>query len=151
MYSHGCLFGLNKKERQEQFKKAISAKSSGYTRRKDADRSKGEQLLTMLKRADKNNFIPQYVLTDSWFFCESMLIGIKAIKKGSIDLISMVKINNQLFEQNTDKKAIGVKIMLKHCLTSKPSVCKKLHASTMSIEFIQLSKVQLKTRDILIC
>lgn len=129
MYSHGTLFGLNKKERLEQFKKTISAKSCGYTRRKESDRTKGEQLLAMLKRAVKNNFIPQYVLTDSWFFCESLLVGIKAIKKGSIDLISMVKINNQVFEQNADNKAIGIKIMLKHCLSSKPSVCKKLHAS----------------------
>lgn len=128
MYSHGTIFGLNKKERVEQYKKVISAKSYGYARRKEADRTKGEQLIVMLKRAIKNDFIPQFVLTDSWFFCESMIVGIKTIRKGCINLISMVKIGRQVFEQGKDKNAIGVKIMLNHCLTGKPVECKKLHA-----------------------
>jgi hypothetical protein len=129
MYTHGRLFGLTKSERKAQYKKSISAKSCGYARRKEADRSKGEQLLVMLKRAVKNNFIPQYVLTDSWFFCESMLIGIKSIRNGCIDLISMVKINNQVFEYGKDRKEIGVKQLLNNCITGKSSYCKKFHAS----------------------
>ena len=129
MYSHGRLFGLTKTERKAQYKKSISAKSCGYSRRKEVDRSKGEQLIAMLKRAVKNNFIPKYVLTDSWFFCESLIIGIKSIKKGTIDLISMVKINNQVFKIGKDQREIGVKILLNNCLSSKPSNCKKFHAS----------------------
>ena len=129
IYSHGRLFGLTKAERLGQYKKCISAKCCGYTRRKEADRTKGEQLIAMLKRAVKNNFIPKYVLTDSWFFCESMIVGIKSIRKGCIDLISMVKINNQVFKVGKDPKEIGVKLLLKSCLTNKPSHCKKFHAS----------------------
>jgi len=83
----------------------------------------------MLKRAVKNNFIPQYVLTDSWFFCESLIVGIKSIRNGCIDLISMVKINNQVFKVGKDQREIGVKFLLKSCLTNKPSNCKKFHAS----------------------
>jgi hypothetical protein len=128
MYSHGCLFGLTKSERKAQYRKCISAKCCGYTRRKEADRSKGEQLITMLKRAVKNNFIPQYVLTDSWFFCESLIVGIKSIRNGCIDLISMVKIHNQVFKVGKAPKEIGVNILLKSCLSSKPSHCKKFHA-----------------------
>jgi hypothetical protein len=129
MYSHGPLFGLTKTERKAQFKKSISAKCCGYTRRKEADRSKGEQLIVMLKRAVKNNFIPQYVLTDSWFFCESLIVGVKSIRNGCINLISMVKINNQVFKVDKGQKEIGVKLLLKSCLTSKASNCKKIHAS----------------------
>jgi hypothetical protein len=129
MYSHSRLFGLTKTERKAQYKKSLSAKSCGYSRRKEADRSKGEQLILMLKRAVKNNFIPQYVLTDSWFFCESMIVGIKSIRKGCIDLISMVKINNQVFELSKDKKEVCVKQLLSRCITGKSSYCKKFHAS----------------------
>jgi hypothetical protein len=129
MYSHGRLFGLTKAERKAQFKKSISAKCCGYARRKEADRSKGEQLIAMLKRAVKNNFIPQYVLTDSWFFSESLIVGIKSLRKGSIDLISMVKINNQVFKVGKDQREIGVKPLLKSCLAQKPSTCKKFKAS----------------------
>jgi hypothetical protein len=129
LYSHGRLFGLTKAERVAQFKKCISAKSCGYSRRKEVDRSKGEQLIVMLKRAVKNNFIPQYVLTDSWFFCGSLLDGVKSIRGGAIDLVSMVKINNQVFKTGKDHREIGVKHLLKSCLTAKPSHCKKFHAT----------------------
>jgi len=48
MYSHGRLFGLTKAERLEQYKKCISAKCCGYTRRKEADKTKGEQLIAIV-------------------------------------------------------------------------------------------------------
>jgi hypothetical protein len=129
MYSHGTLFGLKQSERKAQYRKVISAKSCGYTRRKESDRSKGSQLIAMLKRAVKHHFIPQYVLTDSWFFSESLIAGVKSVRNGAIELISMVKINNQVFELDSDKKLIGVQALLKTCLSKKPRVCKQFHAS----------------------
>lgn len=41
----------------------------------------------------------------------------------------MVKINNQVFEEGKDNREIGVKQLLKSCLTKKSSTCKKYHAS----------------------
>lgn len=131
-YTHGRLFGLTTKERKQQYKKQLSVQSSGFKRRKEADRSKGESLIIMLRRAVKNRFIPRYVLTDSWFFCESLIANVKAIKNGCIDLVSMVKINNQVFTVGKDKKQMGVKIMLKNN-ESKAIRCKKFKASYLKI------------------
>ena len=97
MYTDGRLFGLTAEERRNQYKKLVSAKSTGYARRRETDMSKGKSMINMLKRAVKNNFIPRYVLTDSWFFCESLVAIVKSIRNGCIDLISIVKINNQVF------------------------------------------------------
>lgn len=131
-YTHGRLFGLTAKERKQQYKKQMSVQSCGFKRRKEADRSKGESLIAMLRRAVKNKFIPRYVLTDSWFFSESLIANVKAIKNGCIDLVSMVKINNQVFNVGKDKKKVGVKILLKN-YESKAVRCKKIKASYVKI------------------
>lgn len=132
-YTHGRLFGLTAQERKEQYKKLVSAKSCGYARRKEADMTKGNSLITMLRRAVKNNFIPRYVLTDSWFFSESLIASVKAIKNGNIDLVSMVKINNQIFNVGVEKKEIGIKTLLKNN-ERKAVRCKKYKAHYIKID-----------------
>ena len=133
LYSHGRLFGLTQKERKSQYKKLVSSKSYGYIRRKEADMSKGKNLIVMLKRAVKNNFIPRYVLTDSWFFSESLISSVKSIKKGCIDLISMVKINNQVFNVGKEQQGVDVKILLKN--NERTAIrCKKLNAKYIKID-----------------
>ena len=133
IYSHGHLFGLTAKERERQYKKLVSAKSYGYTRRREADMSKGKSLIVMLKRAVKRGFIPRYVLTDSWFFSESLISNVKSIKNGCIDLISMVKINNQVFNVGKEQKDVDVKTLLKN--NERLAVrCKKLNAKYIKID-----------------
>lgn len=96
-YKNGKLFGLTNKERQEQYKKIVTKDSCGYTRRREADKGKIAVMLEMLNRAVKNGFIPDYVLVDSWFFCFELLERLSILKNGFIELVSMVKINNQPF------------------------------------------------------
>ena len=133
MYTHGRLFGLTAEERKNQYKKLVSAKSTGYTRRRETDMSKGKSMINMLKRAVKNNFIPRYVLTDSWFFCESLVANVKSIRNGCIDLISMVKINNQVFAVGKEKRSAGVKILLKN--NERNAIrCKKFNARYIKID-----------------
>ncbi|MBI4647164.1 MAG: hypothetical protein HY738_11390 [Bacteroidia bacterium] len=55
-YSKGYLFGLTTQERQEQFKKAVSTKSHGFKRRKEADNDKISIMLEMLCRVVKYGF-----------------------------------------------------------------------------------------------
>ncbi len=133
MYTHSRLFGLTAQERQNQYKKLISAKSIGYARRRETDLSKGKSMIAMLKRAVKNNFIPRYVLTDSWFFCESLIVSVKSIKNGCIDLISMVKINNQVFAVGKEKQEASVKALLKNN-ERKAIRCKKFNAHYIKID-----------------
>lgn len=131
-YRTGSVFGLSKKERDEQFKKAVSIDSHGYTRRKEADLSRTEMVEKMLLRAVKNGFVPQYVLSDSWFFSSSLLKCVKTVKKGSINLISMVKINNQIFNLPGKTGGMNAKNILKHNL-GKQIRCKSKHASYIKV------------------
>ncbi len=131
-YTSGRLFGLTAKERKEQFKKQVSVHSNGFKRRKEADWSKTDSMFAMLLRAVKNGFVPRYVLTDSWFFSEALVSNIKAIKKGAIDLVSMVKINNQVFTLRKDGKEMGVKALLKTNERNQVR-CKKLKSQYIKI------------------
>lgn len=109
-YAKEKLFGLTCKERQEQFRKNVSKDSYGNKRRLETDMDKISSMIAMLKRAVKNGFIVNYVLCDSWFFCYELLETVINLKKGVIKLISMVKINNQIFTDDKGKK-ISVKRM----------------------------------------
>jgi hypothetical protein len=127
------MFGLTAKERKQQFKKQVSVHSNGFKRRKEADWSKADSLVAMLRRAVKNGFVPRYVLTDSWFFSEALVSNVKAIKNGIIDLVSMVKINNQAFTLRKGKKEMGVKALLK--INERKAVrCKKRKSHYIRIE-----------------
>jgi len=107
-YANGKLFGLTNKERKEQYKKVISSDSHGNKRRREADIDKIQSMLIMLGRVVKLGFIPEYVLTDSWFFCYELLAKLQTLKKGTVKLVSMVKINNQIFtDQNGKRMAVN--------------------------------------------
>lgn len=108
-YEQEHLFGLTKKQRQEQYKKAVSSQSPGYKRRKEADRGKISSMLQMLGRVVKCGIVPDYVLIDSWFFCFELLEKLSKLKRGAIKLIAMVKINNQLFTVCATGKSMPVK------------------------------------------
>lgn len=103
-YANERLFGLTAKERKEQHKKIVSHDSFGNIRRRETDIDKINSMLQMLGRVVKNGFTPNYVLTDSWFFCYALLFKLKSIKKGNIKLVSMVKINNQIFTDTKGRK-----------------------------------------------
>jgi hypothetical protein len=132
-YAKGRLFGLTKKERNEQFKKLVSAKSQGFKRRKEADKSKTDMVLAMLSRVVKNGFVPRYVLTDSWFFSEALVVKVKSIKKGMIDLVSMVRINNQIFTDCAGENPMNVKSLLKINVRNTTR-CKKLRCNYIKIK-----------------
>jgi hypothetical protein len=108
-YKKGRLFGLDAKERQQQYKKLVSTKSEGFRRRKETDKDKITMLLQMLCRAVKQGIVPNYVLLDSWFFCFEILQKLSKLKKGAIKLVAMVKINNQLFTLCENGKEASVK------------------------------------------
>jgi len=112
-YKKGRLFGLTSKERQEQYKKAVSTKSSGFMRRKEADKDKITILLQMLHRVVKHGIIPDYLLMDSWFFCFKILDDLSKLKNGAIKLVAMVKINKQIFTVCETGKQMSVKAIAK--------------------------------------
>jgi len=131
-YSSGYLYGLTAKERKEQFKKAVSTKSHGFKRRKEADKSKIICMLEMLCRVVKAGIMADYVLVDSWFFCYELLEKLGELKKGVIKIVSMVKISNQKFIICQTNKEMPVKSILKLSEKKKQS-CKKLKADYIRV------------------
>lgn len=131
-YRKGKLFGLTLKERNEQFKKDVANGSFGQTRRREADKSKIDMMIEMLSRSVKHGFIPDYVLIDSWFFCFEILDKLSKLKNGAIKLVSMVKINNQIFFDCKANKELPVKSLLIR-YEKEAKTCKKLKAKHIKI------------------
>lgn len=131
-YNNSKLFGLSKKERKQQYKKSVKKGSPGAVRRKEADSKKINIMLQMLSRVVKNGIVPDYVMVDSWFFCYELLDKLARLKGGSIKLISMVKVSNQIFTLCANDKQMSVKQIIAS-KSRNASTCKKLKAKYIKV------------------
>jgi hypothetical protein len=66
-------FGLKKTELQSQYKKQRVKDSFGSEREEELMTNKISNAIAMIKRAVKNKVEFEYLLVDSWFFCEKMI------------------------------------------------------------------------------
>jgi len=85
--------GLKKSEYKDQFKKSRDRSSAGYKRFKEANSNKMDIMVKMLKRAVRKGFVPDFVITDTWFFSRRILQEVIETGNG-IHLLSMAKIGN---------------------------------------------------------
>lgn len=85
--------GLKKSEYKNQFKKSRDRSSAGHKRFKEANSNKIDIMIKMLKRTVRKGFVPDYVITDTWFFSRRILQEVIETGKG-IHLLSMAKIGN---------------------------------------------------------
>lgn len=91
-------YGLTKKERTAQYSKVRESSSHGAKRKKELRVSKIDILIKMIKRAAKNGILPNYLLTDSWFTSENLILEVRKIKKGAIHILSMCKMDKRLYK-----------------------------------------------------
>ena len=98
--------GLKEKEYNKQFKKQRDRNTPGYKRIQETDKSKIDSAISMIKRALKNGFEFEYILTDSWFFCSKFLQTVVSLGK-SINLVSMAKIGNAKYTILPKKKNLA--------------------------------------------
>lgn len=89
--------GLEEKDYKNQFKKKRDKSSAGHKRAKEAGCNKIDIMIKMLKRSIKHGFVPDYVITDTWFFCQKLLKTIIEIGH-SVELVSMTKIGNAKYK-----------------------------------------------------
>jgi hypothetical protein len=132
-YTNGKMYGLTTKERNEQFKKAVSAKSHGFIRRKECRKSKIDSMLLMLGRILKAGIKADYLLVDSWFFCHELLLWLNNLKNNKLKLISMVKVNNQKFTTCQSNKELPANAIAK-CYQSQIQRCKKHKAEYIRVK-----------------
>jgi len=106
-------YGLKRKEREKQFKKKRMADSCGGKRAKEVDFSKMEMFITMLKQAVKKGFVPDYVLTDTWFFCKELLLTVNDMAAKGVKLLSMAKMGNATYTLVSNRKMYNIHALLK--------------------------------------
>lgn len=100
-------FGLTCAQRKEQYLKKRDGASCGAKRKKELRSDKGENLIKMIKRSVKHGIIADYLLTDSWFMCENMINEIRKIKKGTIHILSMCRMDKRKYKTDTGEFNAG--------------------------------------------
>lgn len=83
-------YGLNAKQQKAQYSKKRDKNSAGFSREKELTNDKISTAISMIKRAVNQRMDVQYILMDSWFFCESMVKSVLSLK-GNIHVVGMVK------------------------------------------------------------
>ncbi len=131
-------FGLPARWLKKQFHKLRDKYAPGYQRFKELDIDKNSQFITMIKRALKHGYVPDYVLFDSWFCCEKTLKVIRGLRKGIIHVVAACKMGrthyNYLGVQMTAGKILQT---LQKKRKQKPKRCRllKCHYHTVVVEY----------------
>ncbi len=115
-------FGLKKKELKKQHSKKRSKELAGYQRAKEADTSKIDSAVEMIKNALSKGLEVDFILIDSWFTCWAFVELVSNWKGKTLHLIGMYKNGSTKFDYNEQK--------LTHSqirnLLGKPIRCRKL-------------------------
>lgn len=115
-------FGLSIKKLKKQFRKFRPKGSSGLGRFKELDTDKISNTITILRRAAKNGFGAEYLLVDSWFVCEKLMLAVQAIQ-GVGHLLGLCKMGNAKY--NYKDKYYTAK-QLRHHLRKQEKRSRKL-------------------------
>ena len=91
-------WGLTAGELRKQFRKKRKKESPSMERLMEADRSKLDVAIEMIRRAWKLRIRPGYVLAASWYLSEKLLRGIIDIGKGALHFLGMAKMGNTTYK-----------------------------------------------------
>ena len=123
-------YGLNKKKLKQRYSKERDLKSPGSKRVKELYRDKINTALSMIKRAAKHGFVPQYLLCDCWFSSEKFITTIRKIKKGAIHFLGMVRQDKRKYLYNG--KELTAAELLKQ-LKSTAKRCRKINSRYIEV------------------
>jgi hypothetical protein len=124
-------YGLTAKERKAQFRKRRDPKSPGYKRVEELDVKKHENAMSMIRRAVKTGLKASYVLMDSWFVNDSVIKGIRAIKKGAMHVLGMCKIDKRNYLIN--KKQMNAHQLITRYERTKSKYSRKYKSRYISL------------------
>ena len=117
-------FGLKQKEGKKQFKSENPKGSPGEMRKQELDEKKTDMIVKMIKRASKRGLKASYVLMDSWFTCEEVIKSIRKIKRGTLHVVGMCKMDRRKF--TIDGKELNSATIVKmHQIRSKIKCSRK--------------------------
>jgi hypothetical protein len=90
-------YGLKSKQIKNQYRKRRPESCAQIKRVKELDISKVVNAIKMIKRAVRNGFKVSYVLTDSWFMSEKLILEVRGIKSGIIHILGMCKMDKRKY------------------------------------------------------
>lgn len=90
-------YGLKKSELKKRFSKKRPMDSAGKKRVTELYEKKNKNAIKMIKRAVKNGFLADYVLTDSWFISELFIVSIRKIKNKAMHVLGMCKMDKRKY------------------------------------------------------
>ena len=90
-------FGLLKRQLNQRFSKQRRNDAAGYKRAQELFVDKISNAIALVKRAVKHGFVPDYVLSDSWFSSEKLIKTVRQLKQGIIHFLGMVKMDKRLY------------------------------------------------------
>jgi len=128
-------YGLSRKEKGKQFRKKRMPDSCGSRCAKEADMSKMEIFITMLKKAVRMGFAPDYILTDTWFFCKELLTTVHNMSAKGINLLSMAKMGNTTYTLVSNGKSYNIHALLKK-MNRQAKYSRKLKAHYIKIPVV---------------
>jgi hypothetical protein len=82
---------LKLKRTKKQFHKQRRKKSSGFMRKSELKKDKISLACNLLSHAIKQEFIPDFVMTDTWFTCAKLINSVRALADGTIHFLGMIK------------------------------------------------------------
>jgi hypothetical protein len=125
--------GMSRKEAQKRFGKDRKENTPGSVRVQEAFCKKTDQLICMLRAALRKGFSAEYLLADSWFFCEKLVVF---ALKNNLHLHSRPKFNNWLYAYNGKSYTLGKLVRkLRRSKARKWNRELRLHHLTVSVEY----------------
>jgi hypothetical protein len=120
-------YGMKKKDLSKQYSKKRTKKDNSYQRVKELDVKKTSNAISMIKRALKHGIKANYVLMDSWFVSEEMIVEIRKIKQGCMHLLGMCKMDKRKYEYNY-KKLTAKELLRKYKDCKQNKRCRQLRS-----------------------
>jgi len=135
-------FGLTKKQLKQRYRKDRSPKSPGSKRIAELNQDKITTALKMIKRAARQGFVPQYILTDCWFASDKFIATIRRIRNGAIHFLGMVRQDKRSYLY--DGKKYNAK-QLRQTLKAQAKYCRKIRSTYIEVvvEYKSVGRVKL--------
>ena len=135
-------FGMTQKQLKRRYRKNRDPQSQGTKRLVELNQDKITTALKMVKRAAKHGFVPQYILTDSWFASDNFIATIRKIKNGAIHFLGMVRQDKRLYIYQGGNYSAKE---LRQALKSQAKRCRKLNSRYIEVivEYKSVGRVKL--------
>lgn len=115
-------WGLKAKDLKSLFTKKRDNQTHGNERFEELDKEKPSVVLEMLRRACKHHILASYVLIDSWFMTDTIIQGIRQIRKGMMHVVGLCKMDKRKF--TVDGRELNSDAIIKMKTAKKGSIHK---------------------------